>query len=132
VKTTRSIRRARGAQTVALACLRADHLGSAIVCAWIGAEFSGGADTDLAEAHPQDILTVSAEPPGSTHGVDEAIAWLEAQCRRPVQRLEWTRDGETVARLWMLADTGRGLVVGGPRQFWQNPSTADAVLQIRP
>ncbi|HEV2457591.1 MAG TPA: hypothetical protein VGS80_04440 [Ktedonobacterales bacterium] len=119
-------------QTVALACLRVDHLGSAIACAWIGAAYFGDAEIDIMEADPHDGLTIPVDPPSSAAGVDEAIAWLEAQCRRPVQRLEWTRDRETVARLWMLADTGRPLVVGGPRQLWQDPPTADTVLQIRP
>jgi len=119
-------------QTAALACLRVDHLGSAIACAWIGAAYYEDAETSIMEADPNDGVTIPVDPPGSVQGIDAAIGWLEAQCRRPVQRLEWTRDGETVARLWLLADTGRSLVLQGPRQFWQDPSTADAVLQIRP
>src|SRR5262245_41420867 len=71
-------------QTAALACLRVDHLGSAIACAWIGAAYSQDAEIAITKADPHDSVTIPVAPPGSPQGVDAAIGWLEAQCRRPV------------------------------------------------
>jgi hypothetical protein len=120
-------------QPVALACLRVDYLGTSISAAWISASFGhfSCADVDITQVDPHDSMIVTVSPPGSTSGLDEAIGWLEAQLRRPLHYFQWTKDGETIARLWMLTDTGRGLVVAGPRQIWQDPRTADFTRQLR-
>lgn len=118
---------------VALACLRINHFGPSISAGWVPASdghFS--VDIDPFGAIPQDAISVKISPLRPTDGIDEAIAWLEAQLRRPIQRIEWTREGETVARLWLLADTGRRLVQGGPPAIARDPQTADSVRQILP
>lgn len=104
--------------------------GTSISTGWASA--SSEFVEPVAEASPKDGITIPVDLVSPTTGIVEAVAWLEAQLRRPVQRFEWTRGGKTVAKHWMLADTGRGLVVSGPPAIWRDPQTATTVFQVRP
>jgi hypothetical protein len=110
--------------------LRVDHLGAFIYAAWIAPSLADR--PDITQADPRDGVTFAVEPPASENGIDETVAWLEAQLRRPVQFLQCSQSGKTIATLYILADTGRGLCESGPRSFNRNPRTASSVIQIRP
>lgn len=114
-----------------LATLRLDYFGTSIRAAWVSSERS---DEDEMPEPTQDEIVFSIEPSQLARGIDEAIGWLLTQARRPIHRLEWSQDGETVARRWLLADTGRSLAWSTRDLNWSrwNPQTATAVLQVSP
>jgi hypothetical protein len=109
--------------------LRVDHLDSSISAAWVNSSIAWE-ETDITQTFPKDAVSFTVEPADSANGIDEAVTWLEAQLRRPVHFLRWTQGGKTIARHWLLADTGRDLVVSGNARDRRRP--ADSVSQIRP
>lgn len=98
---------------------------------WVGAWVSPSLSTQptLADAGPEDQ---AGGPIAGEADVDAPVAWLEAQLRRPVNRYIWRDDGKVVAERWRLEDTGRGLVVSGPKELWSRPETATETAHVRP
>jgi hypothetical protein len=126
-----------------LASLRMDYVGTSVRAAWGDSE---RCDEEEMPEPCQDEIVFPIEPSHPAQGIDEAIDWLLTQARRPIHRLEWTRNGETIARLWRLADTGRELARSGggvvwsapPAPGWEGPPelqdlhTATSILRVHP
>ncbi|QJW93795.1 hypothetical protein [Frigoriglobus tundricola] len=87
-----------------LRTLRVDFDGTTV---WFGPDETHQFATELDPAHPG----VSVLSRQSVPGLAAAAAdWLEREMRRPIVRHEWDRP-EFSRRLWVLADTGEGLVL---------------------
>jgi hypothetical protein len=82
--------------------------------------------TDLDSARPG-VHVLSGRPVAEL--ADAASDWLEREMRRPIVRHEWDRlDQRGVApRLWVLADTGEGIVAQGQ---WSDFGPPDRVVTV--
>jgi len=108
-----------------LRTLRVDFDGTAV---WFGPDETHQFVTDLDPARP----SVSVLSDRSVDQLAAAAAdWLEGEMRRPIVRHEWDRlDRREVApRLWVLADTGEGIVARGQRSPDFGPP--DRVVPVR-
>lgn len=94
-----------------LRTLRVDFDGAAVR---FGPDETHQFATDLDPARPG-VTVLSGRPVAEL--ADAAADWLEREMRRPIMRHEWDRlDSRGVApRLWVLADTGEGIVARGQR-----------------
>ena len=132
--TARSVDGASSITGSQIARLRVDHFGTSISTGWVSCSSEYWWYHTLENS--QDGRKIPVESSESLTGIDEAIDWLVAQLRRPIQRLEWSRDNKTVAILWILADTGRKLsAAGSPAlmgKLMRNLQTATSVFQVRP
>lgn len=92
-----------------LRALRVDFNGSTV---WFGPDETYQFATDL-DPTRRGVSALSRRPVGELAAA--AADWLEREMRRPIARHEWDQlDSRGVApRLWVLADTGEGLVVRG-------------------
>jgi hypothetical protein len=87
-----------------LRTLRVDFDGKAV---WFGPDETHQFATDLDPARPG-VFVLSHQP--ITELAAAAADWLEREMRRPIVRHEWDGPGFS-RRLWVLADTGEGLVI---------------------
>ena len=94
-----------------LRTLRVDFDGRAV---WFGPDETHQFVTDLDPGRPG-VFVLSDLPVAQL--ASAAADWLERELRRPIVRYEWDRlDNRGVApRLWVLADTGQGIVACGQR-----------------
>jgi hypothetical protein len=92
-----------------LRALRVDFDGSTV---WFGPDETYQFVTEL-DPGRRGVYVQSGLPVGAL--ANAAADWFEREMRRPIARHEWDRlDSRGVApRLWVLADTGEGLVEQG-------------------
>jgi hypothetical protein len=111
-----------------IAFLRVEVTDSEWIAAWVSPSL--GTDPVFAHTGPQEEAGGPISDPVS--GADAALSWLEAQLRRPISRYVWRDQDTVVAKTWHLEDSGRGLIVSGPKELWSRPETATETAHVRP
>lgn len=112
------------ASELSIGCLRVDLTDAGWVAGWVAPELATAESFE--EANPVEQTN------GAATDIDGAADWLRTQLERPIVRYRWhTADGATDAELWRLEDTCRSLVIAGPTEARQDPSTADSATRVR-
>lgn len=115
-------------EEVDYACVRVDVSDKEWKAAWVSPSLGDARQFEYASPRPPVAGGPIEDPERDT---EQAVEWLLAQLSSPVRRYVWERDGEVVAELWRLEETGQALTASGDPSYRQDLSTATRSTLIR-
>jgi hypothetical protein len=115
-------------EEVDYACVRVDVSSKEWKAAWVSPSLGDARQFEYASPRAPIAGSVLTD---AEHDTDQAIDWLRAQLKCTVKRYVWEEDGEAVAELWRVEETGESLIASGDPAYRQDLSTATHVSRVR-